>query len=87
MVYFNTIKKKDVKFKRLQFVCKQSAIQLACVQTFRLKMRLHAGYNRIEVFAHVRPREILEHELYPTSYPGYFRLLEKRPWYELLTIG
>ena len=58
MVYFHTIKKKDAKFKRLQFVCKQSAIQLACVPTFRPKMRLHAGYNRIEVFAHVRQREI-----------------------------
>ena len=43
MVCSQTMKKKDAKFKPFQFVCKQSAIELVCVQTLHPKRRPHAG--------------------------------------------
>ena len=65
LVAIHTIKKKDAKFKRFQFVCKQICNWISLrADVPPEKASLHAGYNRIEVYEHVRSREELEHELY-----------------------
>ena len=58
MVCFHTIMKKDAKFKRFQFVCKQICNRISLrADVPPEKASRHAGYNRIEVFAHVRSRK------------------------------
>ena len=58
MVCFHTIKKKDAKFKRFQFVCKQICNRTSLhADVPPEKASKHAGYNQIEVFAHVWSRK------------------------------
>ena len=55
MVCFHTIKKKDPKFKRFQFVCQQICNWISLRADLPPeKAYRHGGYNRIEVFANVR---------------------------------